>query len=302
MIEPASPARVRFDDDFLRKLETLAVVAKRAQGSGARADRRARRVGGGIDFADHRTYAPGDDVRSLDWNLLARLDRAFVRLREEDEDLTLSLIVDASASMACGAAPKLELAVRIAAALAYIALGGLDRVSVTVVGAGVRAATPPLRGKGNAARVLDLLGGVSGEGQTDLAAAARQVLAARGTARRGRTILVSDLFDPAGPLPALTRLRGARQDVVLIQVTDAGDATPGGDDGDITAIDSETGVGRALTISAASRRAQQESYRAWLRGIAGACRQRAVPCFQIEVSTTFEDAVLRILRAGGIVA
>ena len=96
----------RFDEAFLRKLEALAVVAKKARGGDARAERRSRRVGAGIEFADHREYAPGDDVRSLDWNLYARMDRPFVRLREEDEDLTLALLVDGSASMGLGTPAK----------------------------------------------------------------------------------------------------------------------------------------------------------------------------------------------------
>jgi uncharacterized protein (DUF58 family) len=302
----AGPARpVRFDEYFLRKLEALTVVAKRARGSATRADRRARRIGAGIDFADHRTYVPGDDVRALDWNLFARLDRPFVRLREEEEDLTLSLIVDASASMAFGAPAKLELAVRIAAALAYVGLSGLDRVGVGIIGDGVHAALPALRGRGNAARILELLGGAGGGGRTDLDAGVRDLLATRGPARRGRTVLISDLFDPAGPLGVLSRLRAARQDAVVIQIVSPGDAGPAAvrsTGGTVILEDAETGETRDVVLTTSARDAQADRYRAWLRGIAGVCRERAVPCFQIDASVPFEDAVLRILRAGGIVA
>jgi uncharacterized protein (DUF58 family) len=281
------------------------VVAKRTQGSGARADRRARRIGAGIDFADRRNYVPGDDVRALDWNLLARLDRPFVRLREEDEDLTLSLIVDASASMASASAgpAKLELALRLAAALAYIALNGKDRVGVAVVAAGVLTSLPAVRGKGNAARVLDRLDAIVGRGRTDLNASVRELLAARGSARRGRTILISDLYDVAGPLPALGRLRAARQDVAVIQIVAASDAAPaGGADGDVIVEDAETGARQTLTLTPAVRRAQIDRYGAWLRGIVRACRERDIPCLQIEATVPFEEAVLRILRAGGLLA
>ena len=296
---------LRFDEHFLRKLEALTVVAKRARGTGARADRRARRVGAGIDFADHRTYVPGDDVRALDWNLFARLDRPFVRLREEDEDLTLNVLVDASASMAFGATPKLELAVRVAAALAYVGLSGLDRVGVGVIGAGVHAAVPPLRGKGNAARILALLGSVSGTGRTNLDTGVRDLLAMSGPARRGRTVLISDLFDPAGPLGALSRLRAARQDAVVIQLVSPGDASPEATrsaGGTVILEDAETGDTREVSLTAPARDAQADRYRAWLRAITSICRERAVPCFQIDAAVPFEDAVLRVLRAGGILA
>jgi uncharacterized protein (DUF58 family) len=291
----------RFDESFLRKLEALTVVAKRAQGGNARAERRSRRVGAGIEFADHRSYTPGDDVRALDWNLLARLDRPYVRLREEDEDLTLALVVDASASMASGTPAKLELALRIAAALAYIGLSSLDRVGVSLVGADVHRALPPMRGKGSVARILDLLERATAAGRTDLGAAIRDVLAARATPRRGKTVLLSDLFDSRGWFSAVERLRVARQDVVVVQITATEDATVAVD-GDFLLEDVETGERRALTIGAGSRKAAAERYAALLRGVACICRERGIPCFQIASSVPFEDAVLRVLRAGGVLA
>ncbi len=291
----------RFGEHFLRKLETLTVVAKRSRGGAAGAERRGRRVGTGIEFADHRNYAPGDDVRALDWNLFARLDRPFVRLREEDEDLTLSLIVDGSASMALGTPPKLELAVRIAAALGYIGLSGLDRVSVSLVGSGVREGLPAMRGKGSAARVLDLLGRADAVGRTDLEASVREVLRTASATRRGLAVLISDFFDPAGSLRALDRLRAARAEVVVIQITAPDDASVP-PDGDVVLEDAETGELRELTITPASRKAYAERYTSLLRGISGACRERGIPCFQIPTAVAFEDAVLRILRTGGVVA
>jgi uncharacterized protein (DUF58 family) len=291
----------RFDEDFLRKLEALTLVAKKARAGSARAERRSRRVGAGIEFADHRDYAPGDDVRALDWNLFARLDRPFVRLREEDEDLTLRLVVDGSASMAVGQPPKLELAVRIAAALAYIGLCSLDRVGVSLIGAGVREALPPMRGRGSAARVLELLERATADGPTDLAASVRDMLAAGGATRRALAVLISDLFDPIGWRPVLDRLRVARTEVVVVQITAAGDAVVPFD-GDVVLEDAETGELRALTMTPAARRADAERYEALLRGIAGTCRERGIPCFQIPSHVAFEDAVLRILRAGGVVA
>jgi uncharacterized protein (DUF58 family) len=291
----------RFDETFLRKLEALTLLAKRVQRGDARGERRSRRIGAGIEFADHRDYAPGDDVRMLDWGLYARLDRPFVRLREEEEDLLLQVVVDGSSSMALGTPPKLELALRIGAALAYVGLVGLDRVGVSVVGAGVREAMPPTRGRGGALRLLDLLGRVGAAGRTDLAAAVREVLAAAGTPRRALTVLVSDFFDAAGWRPVLDRLRFARHEVVVVQVTAAEDAQTTLD-GEVTVEDVETGEARELLVTAAARRAYAERYAAWLRGVAATCRERGILCFQIGSDVPFEDAVLRILRAGGVLA
>jgi len=296
-------AAARFDEAFLRKLEALTVIAKRARGGDAGAERRGRRVGAGIELADHREYVPGDDVRALDWNLYARTGRPYVRLREEDEDLTLALILDGSASMGVGAPPKLELAARIAAAVAYIGLSSLDRVSVALVAGAVREALPPVRGRGGAARVFEMLERATADGQTDLTASARQVLAARGGTRRGLALLISDLHDPAGWLPALDALRTARQEIVVVHVTAAGDASlPPEIDGDVVLEDVETGATCELALTPAARRAHAERWAAGLRAISGACRERAITYLQIDAAIPFEDAVLRLLRTGGLLA
>ncbi|MEO8212556.1 MAG: DUF58 domain-containing protein [Myxococcales bacterium] len=298
-----STAPRRFDEAFLRKLEALTLLAKRTQGGGARAQRRSRRVGAGIEFADHREYAPGDDVRALDWNLLARLDRPYVRLREEDEDLTLSVMVDSSASMGSGAPPKLELAVRVAAALAYVGLSGLDRVGVALVGSGAQEVLPPRRagsGRSMATRIFRMLEDARAVGRTDLTRATREVHArSEGAGTRRLAVLISDMLDPAGSLPVLDALRAARQEVVLVQVTAEADAVLPVD-GEVVLQDVETGETRKLTVTEAVRRTQGERYEALLRGVAGVCRKRGVSCFQIPSHVAFDDAVLRILRAGGI--
>lgn len=290
---------LRFNEDFLRKLEVLALVARRARSGKVRAERRSRQMGAGVEFADHREYAPGDDVRAMDWNLFARLDRPFVRLREEDEDLTLSLIVDHSASMGSGTPAKLELAVRIAAALGYVALAGLERVGVGLAAAGMDETMAPSRGKSATTRMLQLLENARAQGKTALCSAVRQVHAGGVPPRRGLTVLISDLLDPAGCVPALNALRAARQQIVVVQVTATDDATVPFD-GELLLQDVETGEVREVEITARTRRAYSERYESLLRGIAGLCRERAIPCFQIGSHVPFEDAVLRILRSGGV--
>ena len=100
------PIGSRFDDRFLRKLESLALTIRRTAAGRSHGMRRSRRVGAGLEFADHRDYVPGDDLRYLDWNLYGRLERRALRLYEEDEDLSIDVLVDASASMAMGRAAQ----------------------------------------------------------------------------------------------------------------------------------------------------------------------------------------------------
>ena len=303
MAAPPVPASSqRFDESFLRKLEALTIVAKKTRDGDGRAERRSRRVGPGIEFADHRDYAPGDDVRALDWNLYARLDRPYVRLREEDEDLTVALFVDGSASMGLGTPPKLELALRIAAALAYIGLASLDRVGVSLIGDGVRETLPPMRGKGSAARVLGLLGQADARGRTNLAAAVRDALASGSAPRRGLAVVISDLYDPAGWRPALDRLRAARHEVVVVQITATDEALSALIDGEAVLEDAETTEICEVELTPATRRAYADRHALLLREVAGTCRERAIPCFQIPSDTPFEDAVLRLLRAGNVLS
>ena len=125
-----------------------------------RANRASKRVGAGLEFADHRDYAAGDDLRYLDWNLYGRLGRLALRLFQEEEDLLIEVLVDASASMSVGSPPKLDLALQIGAALAYVGLANLDRVALTPLGDDQAPVLPPARGKGAILPILRFLDGV----------------------------------------------------------------------------------------------------------------------------------------------
>src|SRR3954463_7018976 len=126
-----------FDDDFQKKLESLAIVSRRVFAGRLRADRRSKKKGSGVEFADHRDYTAGDDFRSVDWSVYQRFGKLLVRLYEEEEDLSIYLIVDSSTSMAFGNRKKFDQARRLCAALAYVGLANLDRVTVVGVNEGV---------------------------------------------------------------------------------------------------------------------------------------------------------------------
>ena len=293
------PGAGRFDETFLRRLETLRLVTKRASLGQLRAERRSRRVGAGIEFADHRDYAAGDDLRVLDWNLYGRMERLLVRLFEEDEDLAIDVLVDASASMGVGAPPKLDLAARIGAALAYVGLANLDRVAVTTMDETLAAGLPPARGKAHILRVLRFLEDVRAEGRTSLAAATRAFLARHQRHRRGLVVLISDFYDPDGYREALDLLRYGRFEIVVVQISAPEEAHPALR-GDLTVRDVETGEERDVTISAQALAAYERRHAALVRGLDGFCRERAIPCFTATSDASFDDVVLRVFRAGGL--
>ena len=137
---------LRFEDDFLKKLEYLHVVSKRAFAGQNRADRLAPKRGRGLEFADHRPYAAGDDFRHIDWKAYKRLNRLLLRLFDEEQDLPIYLMLDVSRSMAEPA--KFDMARRIAAALCYIGLAHLDRLTILPFGSDLGHESSPGRGKG----------------------------------------------------------------------------------------------------------------------------------------------------------
>lgn len=325
----------RFDERFLRKLESLVMMLRRSSRVAlgqVRANRMSKRVGAGLEFADHRDYAAGDDLRYLDWNLYGRLGRLALRLFQEEEDLTIEVLVDASASMSVGSPPKLDLALQIGAALAYVGLANLDRVAVTTLGdasgererersspspgprngfpdppargsagrspAEPNASLPPARGKGAILPILRMLDGVDAAGRTALAPAVRAFLASRRRRRRGLAIVVSDFYDPAGYRAALDLLRHHRMEIVAIQVSAPEEVSPTLL-GDVRLRDVETGETRELTVSPAVLAAYTKRRDALVRGLEGFCRERAIPCFSVQSDQLFDAVVLRLFRAGG---
>ncbi|RPI48257.1 MAG: DUF58 domain-containing protein, partial [Chloroflexi bacterium] len=192
-----------FDEAFLRKLERLAVLSRRAMAGQMQGERRSPKRGQSVEFADFRPYAPGDDFRRIDWNAYARLERFFLKLFVEEQDLTVHLLVDTSLSMDWGEPNKLRFALRAAGALGYVALAGLDRVTVTALGAhggaereerkGSPGYFPPHRGKQQASALFQFLAGLEARGMVDLRRSLGRY-AAR-SQQPGPLILVSDLLD-----------------------------------------------------------------------------------------------------------
>src|SRR5687767_12096805 len=157
-----------FDDDFQKKLESLAIVSRRVFAGRMRAERRSKKKGICVEFADHRDYTAGDDFRYVDWNVYQRFGRLLVRLYEEEEDLSIYFIVDCSTSMSFGDGKKFDQARRLCAALAYVGLANLDRVTVVGVSDEVIARMPTTRGKARIFKAFEFLRRLEPTGTTDL--------------------------------------------------------------------------------------------------------------------------------------
>ena len=296
---PEPVARELFDEAFQRRLEYLAVASRRLFAGSLQAERRTRVAGSGVTFAEHRAYAPGDDLRTLDWNVFARTERLLVKRFDEDEDLTVAIVLDVSGSMAFGDGARFDHARRLAAAMAYVALANLDRAALFAVGDRVVARLPPARGRGQIFKVLSFLRGLEAGGRTDLAAAVRTLGAE--LPRRGVAVVISDLYDPEGFERGLDALRWQRFEVMAVHVTDARDADVPAR-GDVRLVDAETDEGRDVTVTPAVAARFAEAHAAWRRDVAAFCAARRVPCAEAEVHGDFADQVLGLFRRQGLVA
>ena len=176
-----------FDETFLRQLERLLLLMRSPVRGGLKGGRRSVKRGQSVEFADYRDYTLGDDLRQLDWNVYARLERLFVKLFVEEEDVTVTLLIDASASMAAGRPAKLLFAKRAAAALGYIGLASEDRVAVSALTGRLSRRRASMRGSGRVFRLLADLSAIEpADGSTDLVVAARHAAAQLARPRRRR--------------------------------------------------------------------------------------------------------------------
>lgn len=296
---PADEGGDLFDEEFQRRLEVLAIVSRKLVRGRTRAERRSRKTGSGIEFADHREYAPGDDFRSLDWNLYARTGRLLLRLYEEEEDLSVYIVLDASRSMGFGSPSKLDYAKRLAAALAYIALANLDRVSIVTFRDGVEARLAPTRGKNRIFKAFEFLRPVVPDGRTGTAEAMRSFVAQN--KRRGVAIVISDLYDPAGFEGGINTLRYNRFEPYVIQVFDPDEVRPKLH-GDVRLVDHETGEEREVTVTPRVLERYARAHEEYRGRIADFCAGKQVPYYAVETSVPFDEAVLDLLRRGGMVA
>lgn len=286
-----------FDEEFLRKLSTLALVSRRAVAGRSRGERRGKKRGSGVEFADHRPYVPGDDIRFLDVASYQKFGKLLLRLYEEEEDRSLFLLLDASASMGFAEGVKFDRARQLTAALAAVGLSGLDRVSVIALRGRESTQLPPTRGKLRIFRVIRFLNQLRASGVTDLRAGLSFFVAR--TKRRGVAILITDLFDPSGFQAGIDVLRFSRFEPCVIQIRDRKDAEP---DlwGDVRAVDVESETAEELTVTREVLENVQKAEEELTSRASRYCTSRGVPFFAVDVSESVEDVVLHVLRRGGL--
>lgn len=305
--------------DLCDRLDRLDLLSRRVFGGKLPGERRSKARGQSVEFDDYREYTGGDDLRHIDWNVMARLDRVMVKLFREDKDLSLHLAIDTSPSMLAGEArpghgthaspTKLVCSLRVAMALAYLGLVNRNRVSVSTFG-GALSRLAPLRGRGGIARIADFLIEASapvpsGGGRSGFFEAMRRL----STSGRGVLVVISDFLmdeDLRRGLNAISggSRRGRAFEATCLQVLAPGELDPASLPelrGDVRLTDAESGQALDLTISAPVARTFERGLRDHVESIRALCAARGIGHLLVPCETDVAELMLSTLRRRGVI-
>jgi hypothetical protein len=305
--------------ELVARLGTLDVSSRKIMTGKLKGERRSKRRGESVEFADHRPYVYGDDLRHIDWNIFGRLDKMFLKLFLEEEDLSLTIVIDCSASSDAGDPNKFVFMQRLAAALAYVGLVNLNRVGVHAVGdKGVREgeapelgpdgqALPPqglvssvrdLRGKRRLQDLIAYILSIEPSGQTRFTDACKRIAITR-RGGKGVMVVLSDFLIKEGYEAGLRLLKGQGYDVYAIQVLSPQEMEPT-IGGDLRLKDMEDGDTAEVTITAPLIRKYKQILNAYCNRLHAFCTQRDIIHMTVKTDMAVDALVLDYLRRRGL--
>lgn len=279
------------DPALMARLESLQLHSRHRLVGRFGGEHVSRRYGNTVDFADFREYHPGDDFRRIDYHVMARLDQVLIKLYEADDEVTVRLLIDTSASMAIGA--KLEQAQRLAAALGFVALSNHDAVTVHTF----PATGPPPRfaGRGAIPAFFAHLEALRASGPTPFALAAAHLLSQ--SSLPGMTIVLSDLLTPEWK--ALMRLRASGSDISIFHVLSAEDFAPE-HSGDLELVDRETRERLTVSVTDDIARSYRSRVDLWREEVMRAARGTGARYLPVDAVDDIEDLLLKSWREAGV--
>jgi uncharacterized protein (DUF58 family) len=286
------------DPQFLARLEQLELVSRKIFMGRMKGERRSKRKGQSVEFADYRNYVIGDDLRHLDWNLYGRLDRLFIRLFMEEEDLHFYVLLDNSLSMDFGSPTKLHYAKQVAAALGFIGLVNLDRVIVEAFNNRLTQSLPSIRGRRSLWRLFDFLQKIEPAGPSDLKKALKSFSIK--CSGKGIVVLLTDLMDKGGYEDALRYLVARQMDIYVIQILSQEEIEPDVV-GDLKLVDIEDEDVAEITVSGPLLKRYKQNLAAYRAGIHEFCTRRGVNYIFTSNQVPFDRLVLSYLRQRGLV-
>ena len=297
-----------FDEGTLRKITQLTLVAHQVRSGWLKGERRSVKRGNSVEFADYRNYTAGDDLRRLDWNIYARLDKPYLKLFQEEEDLVVHILLDVSLSMDFGEGEqnKFHYGVKLAAALGAIAISNSDWLTITTIrksdsekaGASSPAQFGPTRGQFNTLSMLKFMEGQKPVGQTDLSQSLREYIARM--RRPGLAFLISDLFSPSSYHDALAQLQGRGFEVMIIHLLAPEEIEPRFR-GDLRLVDIETGIPQEVSVDNEMRSLYRTRLETWRLEIQTDCQKRGARYLGINTALAWDRVILQEMRQTGVV-
>jgi uncharacterized protein (DUF58 family) len=295
MVELSHP----FDSAFLARLQSLHLCSRRVFSGRQQAMHVSKKLGSGTEFADHRSYAPGDDLRLLNWNLYGRMEKLYTKLFRQEEDRNLFFLIDVSRSMAAEES-KFDYTRRLAAALATIGLYEMDRVFLMGFAEGITVSRPVLRGRRALVDALHFLSGLRARGATDFVRTS-QDFANRFGRSEGMVLVFSDFLDLDGMVPGLDTLFRLGFEVLALHVVTPSEQRPGLL-GEWRMSDPEGGRPHTVHVTRRMLARYREAFAAHGERLRRHLQARQGGYVRALTSTGLEELVLRELRAGKLLA
>lgn len=283
---------------LLKKIERLELVSRRLYHGSQSGARKSRSRGSGMEFADHRDYSPGDDFRTIDWNVYARLDNLTVKIFETEQNLSVSILVDTSASMGFGGPSKLHFAASVAAALAYLSLVNEDATTICGISDSIRDMVSSATQSLSPAQIFEFCAGLSPAGETHLDETIKSF--AFHSQRPGLLFVLSDFLTPGRLEDTLQPLVYAGYDICGLQILAAEELNPDLA-GEMDIVDSETGDTVPLTVRGDTRARYQDSLEQFLRRTEQALKTSYANYLHVTNERPIEQVIMYDLRGVGIV-
>jgi uncharacterized protein (DUF58 family) len=293
---------------FLRQLRTLALSSRKRRIGTTTGERRSMKRGRSVEFADYRNYTPGDDPRRVDWNIYARLERPYIKLFEDEEDLAVHLLLDESPSMLWRAegsshAAKFERACDLVLALGYTALASGDKVTVHTSAGNQLGPKRGVTSFAEMASFVETRRTTNNDERRTTKFERRWSLngwlkAYAQKARKGLCILISDLFDEQGYLDGLNALGAAGLEFNMLHTLSPDELDPSFV-GDLRLKDIETDSKQDLSMDDIVLSQYKQRLSEWTSEIAANCRKRDGRYHLVDSSLPIEQIVLSDLRRGG---
>ena len=284
---------LRLDPGFMAKLDRLDLMSRKILNGKMKGERRSKRRGQSVEFADYRNYVVGDDLRFIDWNIYARLDKLFLKMFLEEEDLALYILVDTSGSSDYGSPNKFDYCRQVAAALGYVGLVNYNRVTVAAISDTVVADTGGLRGRRNVPRMLDFLDNLTPGGESDFGEACKRF--ALRNRSKGVLVLVSDFFDKGGFEDGLRYVAGGRYDLFAVHVLAPQEIDPDLK-GDLKLIDLEDKDAAEVSITGQLVKKYKANLNAYCLSLKNYVTRRGGTYLFSSTGVPFETLVLNYLR------